>query len=210
MRIGIICDGDAESQVLRLLTKQVRNKNTYIANPVYANMQPKSSCKQIVKASDSAISLLKQQQVEKIIVIIDFEDKNDCCIRCVRELNSEYQKCYQDINLIVVIKYRRFENWLISDYKAVASLKKFAGIKQKARYIAPDKADHVEDATKLLNSICNGGEYTKRKDAFAICKKSNIDEMAKNSRSFRKFLRECNYQKYQRQSKEPYKAVSNS
>ena len=75
------------------------------------------------------------------------------------------------------------------------------------RKVSPDRADHVADAEALLNSAAQGTPYHKRTDAKAIAGKQNALRVARNSRSFRRFLRIVGHPRYAEQSAKPWRAV---
>ena len=51
MKVGIVVDGDAESQALRLLTERFDIEDVQLLAPAYANMQPKSAPGQIAQSA---------------------------------------------------------------------------------------------------------------------------------------------------------------
>ncbi len=203
MKIGIIVDGDAESQALKLLTQRIAISDAQILDPLYANIQPKSAPGQIVKSVKPKLDILIARQVSKIVVLIDREDQPECPSELAQGIENAFRKLGHS-NVHVAIKNRRFENWLISDTKVFKKLS--ARYKTTEAFIStviPNKADTVENATGLLNKICVGPEYHKRRDAAQITKHQDISEISKNSRSFRRFLRLLGHQDYETQSKKP-------
>ncbi|MGI8654804.1 MAG: DUF4276 family protein [Pyrinomonadaceae bacterium] len=204
MRIGIIVDGDAESQALKLLTRRIEIPEIVLLDPIYSNMQPKSTPAQIARSAKAQVSVLvNARKADAIIVLIDREDRSDCPPAFAKAIERAF-KNLDCPNVKVAVKDKKFENWLVSD---VTVFRHFA-----ARYrvtgafrnrVAPNKADSIRDAEELLNQICIKDQYHKRRDAAKITDAQAVLEIAKNSRSFRKFLNLIEHDKYLNQSKRP-------
>lgn len=185
------------------MTQRIAIPDTQILDPLYANIQPKSAPGQIAKSVKPKLDILTARQVSKIVVLIDREDQLECPSELAQGIENAFRKLGHS-NVHVAIKNRRFENWLISDTKVFKKLS--ARYKTTAAFtdnVIPNKADSVENATGLLNKICVGTEYHKRRDAAQITKHQDISEVSKNSRSFRRFLRLLGHQDYETQSKKP-------
>jgi len=105
----------------------------------------------------------------------------------------------------VVVKNRKFENWLIADPKALASLKgRFKPTQAFRKHVSPNKADNVPDGAVLLKQICvKGSYYHKTQDPPRILAAMDVAEGGRNSRSFRRFLRLVGDRRYRDQSKKP-------
>ncbi|MCH8961998.1 MAG: DUF4276 family protein, partial [Bacteroidetes bacterium] len=107
-------------------------------------------------------------------------------------------------DVTVVVKNHSFENWLIADVKALRSLRgRFKVTRSFEKKVIPNKADHVADAEGLLNTIAVKRPYHKRRDAVHVTAVQEALEMARNSRSFRRFLRDVGHPQYLSQSKRP-------
>ena len=153
MKIGIVVDGDAESQALKLLTRRLQIPDIEILDPIFASMQPKSSPEQIARAAKTAISMLQRRGVELIIVLIDREDRDECCGQWAAALENAFQYL-NSVAVRVAVKNRKLENWLIADPSAFE--------RQRARYVLnrrfynaviSNKADNVTDAEKLITAL---------------------------------------------------------
>jgi len=203
VKIGVIVDGQAESQALSHLFNNIVISGSQIINPLYADMQPKASPEQIARAAYSRICILQAKCVDKIIVLIDNENRADCHINFSNSIKVAVKNLF-NIDVYVIVKYKCFENWLISDPNGLSKLKSRLSITNSfINTVSPNKADAVLNPVVLLNSVCNKLDYHKRIDAIAFTKNIDPDKMALNSRSFRRFLREVGYMKYSRQSKRP-------
>ena len=203
MKIGIVVDGDAESQALRLLTKRIDIEDVQLLAPAYANMQPKSAPGQIAQSAKSRIDILLARKANKIVVLVDREDRDECPPAFARQIKQAFaQLGYDDIT--VVVKNRTFENWLIADIDALKELSGlFSVTRSFERTVSPNKADNVGDAEALLKKIAIKRRFHKRRDASAITAVQEALEMARNSRSFRRFLRVVGHPQYLTQSKKP-------
>lgn len=205
MKIGIIVDGDAESQALFNLTQNIKVENTQIIKPIYADIQPKASFDQIAKKALKSIGLLRGKNADKIIVFIDREDLEICPTEIKNNLEEAFKKiANQEID--VVVKNRKFENWLCADIEALRKMPKRFSVTNAFEKQVKKKADNIMDAEKLLDTITipKESQYHKRKDAQNITAKQNILNIACNSRSFRRFLHLISHPSYLEQSKIPH------
>ena len=104
----------------------------------------------------------------------------------------------------VVVKNRKFENWLIADPGAFKKLRgRYEITSAFEGAVSPNKADGGTDATGLIKSISKDRSYDKLKDAVAIVSVADPGTMACNSRSFRRFLRLLGHPDYVAQSLRP-------
>ena len=206
MKIGIIVDGDAESQALVNLIKNITIEGVQIIRPIYVDIQPKASADQIAKKAHERIPFLRAKDVDKIIVMIDREDTNECVPTLRASLEEAFGKL-ECSDVSVIIKDRKMENWLIADIEAIQSFPgRFQVTNAFANRIKPNKADRIKDAEQLLNSIVvkKGPEYHKRRDALNIMAKQDAVRISCNSRSFRRLLRLLSHPLYLEQSKRPH------
>lgn len=200
MKFGVVVDGQAESQALKVLFRQVSVPKCQILNPAYADMQPKASAGQIVRAAAPKLQLLRTRGAHAFLLLIDFEDRSGCIVDFAGEIRSELESRGWD-KVYVIGKNRRFENWLIADVDALSSMPKRMEVTAAfRRRVAPNKADSVQDAVTLLNSIAVGRPYHKRDDAVQICAKQDPLRIASNSRSFRRLLHTVGHPMYRDQS----------
>lgn len=203
MKIGIVVEGKAESQALKLLTRRIKIEGVQLLAPAYADMQPKSAPDQIAGKAIKQVNIRRARGADLILVLIDREDREECPPEFARQLEQAFKRLgYDDIR--VVVKNRTFENWLIADINA---LKKLTGIfnvtKTFERTVSPNKADNVGDAKALVNKIAVKHGYRKGRDDARITAVQEALEMARNSRSFRRFLHVVGHPQYLTQSKKP-------
>ena len=202
--VGILVDGKSEYYTLKTMLDPLPIKKV-----LYCDLQPYASSEQIAYVASKNINILLRENISKIILIIDKESRNDCTIDFARSIESALKNILKDsklkINVNVVIKVNKYENWLISDPYAYKTLTGMFGTSVTSKIIKdiePNKADNV-DAIQLLNYLCKGVEFHKMKGAKAICKNFNPDRGGKNSRSLRRLLRLIGHPDYSEQSKHP-------
>ena len=200
MTIGIIVEGQEESQSLAHITAKILIEGITIRKPLYAPIQPKATPGQIAKAIESRLKILGE--VDRILILIDLEDLDVCPGERAQILEDAVGRMGYN-NVYVVIKHRKFENWLIADCNALGQLTNFSPTKTFLRRVT-GKADNVLDAVELLSSIKNDRRsFHKTHDGTAIAKKVMPETIALHSRSFRRFLHLLTHPTYREQSKNP-------
>jgi hypothetical protein len=206
MRIGIVMDGDAESQAFKRVTRRLGIQGVTFIDPVYADLQPKAAAGQIARAAVATIeTLVEMRGAERVIVIIDREDNAKCPGSLRDDLEDRFKSLGRD-EVLVVIKNRQFENWLIADPQALhrASSQQFRKPSpQFIKAVRPNRADSVVDPVGLLDALCREQPFHKRRDAAAVCDALDVPTVAANSRSFRRFLRAVDHHDYLTQSAKP-------
>lgn len=166
-------------------------------------MHPKATPRQIAKAASSSANILLSQGIDRLVVLMDREDNTDCPSKISTNVAAAFTKL-GFTEVYVVIKDKKFENWLIADPLALKQYpRRFNVNKSFERKVSRNKADNVPDAEALSNTACKGGAFHKRKDASEIARAQSVTNVAANSRSFRRFLRVLTYPNYATQSKNP-------
>ena len=188
MSLGIVCDGTAEALALQELVGRLRSRGQPILRPIYADMQPLAPLAQIVGAAKPKLSLLSQRGANRFVVVLDRENQRGCPGELAANLRSYFAR--ENFDVSVVLKDRAFENWLISDPGSLQrKVKKVNFSDRIVQRIERSGADSLSAIT-LLNE-CVGGGYSKRRDAIAFCGLIDPQVASRNSRSFRKFIKEC-------------------
>lgn len=201
MKIGIAVDGQAECIAWRVFINKLRQCGHAILDPVYADVQPKATAATIARAAIPKLSLLRQQEACRFILLIDFEDKNGCPSKHSKDIEAAFKSL--SWNVSVVTKVKCFENWLIADIEAIKKLpKRFKVTTSVERTVTPNKADNIANAQEMLSQL-SLGEYHKRKDPVQLAKHLDPLRMAANSRSFRRLLRLIGHSAYSSQSRLP-------
>lgn len=204
MRVGIIVDGDAESLALRNLTRRITIPGVQVADPIFAPMQPGASPARIVAAAKGRLeTLVHLRRVNKVLILIDREARSECPGEWATSLCSCFHAAgYRLVS--VIIKNRKLENWLISDTDVFRRARsRYRLTPAFVRTVEPNRADSVDDAEALLNSIVIGSTYHKRKDAAQITSLQDPMTIAQHSRSFRRLLRVLGDPSYKDQSRRP-------
>jgi hypothetical protein len=159
-----------------------------LISPLRAAVDPLSPTPVLTAGLQTAIRLSIARGAHQIIVILDRENTEISAADRARVLELSLQEAL-DKNIRVVIKDRCFENWLIASPEAfVAQRARYSHPDRIAKQVQPDRADLVRNPCALINSAISKGEYDKTNDAPKILARSNLDSLAANSRSFRRFL----------------------
>jgi hypothetical protein len=192
MKIGILVDGLAEYHALPSLLPRLGSPHQVVSPPLKCDLQPFSSPAQIALAASKRFSILLSKGVESIVVLIDKETRQDCTIELVRAIEHQARMRLRDlsstVDLQVVLKVAKLENWLIADPESLTGL---AGLFENIERIEKQikgRADAV-DALGLLKACSHQRVYDKVKGAMAICPRLDPIRAAKNSRSFRMLLK---------------------
>lgn len=194
MKIGIIVDGSEEQSTFGIVVSKIQIEGIHIVKPLYASIAPKATPLQIAKAAESRIKILHATGVQKIIVSIDLEDLNECPGSRAKNLEEAFSKLgYKNIS--VVIKNRKFENWIIADIDNLKGHKLFNVSNSMEGRLK--NCDSIQDAVKELNKMKGvNGYYHKTKDGNSLAKSINPLNIAANSRSFRRFMKLIGHPNY--------------
>jgi hypothetical protein len=207
-RIGIIVDGEGEYYALPVLLKKMKGCFPLVANPLHCDIQPcaKDLGQQAMRVAATA-KILIASGAEMIILLLDKENRRGCAQTLADKLTTAVNKEFLRLNLIVqvvtVLKVRKFENWLVADWKALAAQSNLVRVHKIRQQADSNKADAIKDAFELLKEHSIDKAYAKRRGALEICRKADPLVLAKNSRSFRKFLRTIGHPRYRDQSARP-------
>lgn len=202
VRFGVIVDGDAEYRSLHYLWSAIasRSGHTYL-NPIKADLQPTAPIPVQVRSLKKHVAVLSGRAVDRIVVLVDREERTDCCGKLANDLATALAATYP-FQFTVVVKNRTFENWLIADIDALSQQRqRFVVSAAHRRRVEPNKADRV-DALRLLKEAAKEG-YSKVVDAERIMRRADVLRIAANSRSFRRYLRVLDYPTYRHQSRVP-------
>lgn len=203
MRIGILVEGQAEYHSLPLLLQQLSEATgNHVRRPLWAAVDPKAPPAVVANACGAAIRTLESLGTELVIVLLDREDLQECPGVRASVIAAALRR-RSDCRIEVVIKNRKFENWLIADLSSLsAQPARFHVSRTAQRSIQPNRADTV-DGIAWLKRSCLGPSYQKVEDSKRILSRSEIVRMGKNSRSFRRFLRVLGHPEYAVQSSQP-------
>lgn len=205
MRIGIVVDGDSEYRSLPAILSRIRRPCGHdFLGPTVMRASPLAPIGVLGKACSSPIRVLAGRGAHRIVVVLDRETRDECPGDFASQVANEAAQASGFGALSVAVKNRKYENWLIADIDALRRQRaRFTvSLRQEAR-VRPDKADSVSDAVEYLRSCALGRSYDKVADSVRITRLIDPMEMARNSRSFRRFLRLLNHPTYIQQSIRP-------
>lgn len=205
MKIGIIVDGQAEYRSLQGICQRVDTDYT-VLKPLYADMQPNAVPAKIVRSAQTHLQIFAAKKVDRVIICLDQENRAACTPAWARILERAFaaSRARTGINeIIVVLKVRMYENWLVSDVNALKTLgARFLITAAHEKQIVPNRAD-TANATQILKDAAQKVAYHKVRDAVSVGRVFDPYRGAANSRSFRKFLRMIGCKRYSDQSREP-------
>lgn len=207
MLLGLVVDGQAEYHSLPHIYRKLSGICTVIDPPLYCDIQPSAPTKQNALKIVEKAKLLVAKGAQHILVVYDKEQQHFCPKLVADELAQEVANRLTSIGIkslvSVVLKVRKYENWLIADCNALQQSGRFKKVRKIRQQVCRNKADSVLDAAALLGKHSISGSYDKKGDSVAITQKMDPMVVALNSRSFRRFLRVVGIQKYMNQSKRP-------
>ncbi|MGW0757774.1 DUF4276 family protein [Streptomyces sp. NPDC002814] len=203
-KIGVVSEGESEVRGLPILYPQLEKRvGVQLLRPIRAAVDPLAPVAVIARGARTAIQLSRARGAHLVVVLIDREMSEVSAAERAAEIESRLRRDVDD-NVRVVIKDRCFENWLIASPEGFQRQKsRYAHPDKIAKAVCPDKADRVPDPCRLINSAMSKGQYDKTGDAPKILKLSNLDSLAANSRSFRRFLAVLGDPAYAAGSKRP-------
>jgi hypothetical protein len=202
MRIGLIVEGRAEySSLPHLRLRLTAETSATLIGPLVAVVNPTATPPVVAKGCRAPLLVLRAKRADQAVVLLDREDIDDCPGDRATELADELNRP-GIIPVVVVLKDRMFENWLVADTRAFrrqpARFKVTTGLKRR---VEPNKADQVDAIAWLQQATA--GRYEKVADAERILKLAEPRAIAANSRSFRRLLRVLGHPDYGMQSKNP-------
>jgi len=203
MRIGIIVDGQSEFASLPLIIPELeRATGNVLLGPAKADIHPKAPMGAIAHVCLKSIEVLKTRDIQEVIVLMDREDRDECPGVLAQQIQAEV-RTRTDLRCWVVIKNRTYENWLVADLDSLrAQPGRFRVTRASERQIAPNKADNC-NALAILKRSAIVASYSKVSDSMLIMRRAEVQRIADNSRSFRRFLRCVEYPRYADQSRNP-------
>lgn len=208
MRIGFIVDGDGEVEALPKLFPRIRSANVLLQQPVRGAIQPKAEADLIARAAAAACRVLGSKRVDLAVVLLDFEDRPGCpgafAVELERLISARVSRLGLTMNVAVVVKVAKLENWLVSDLDSIQAMRGlFPNLHRITGRVTPGNADHCDAYELLQTASARRGSYRKLKGAVAICRHLDPGRAALNSRSFRRFLRVLGDSRYTDQSRLP-------
>lgn len=211
MKIGLIVDGLGEIVALPLLYQRIRSPHVLL-KPVYERkLQPLAIAEQIAPIVARRCRLLSAERVDLVVVLLDREDRAECPGAFASQLRSLIVRQFDrsQVDVAVVLKNRRLENWLVADIACLGGAPRLFSDRGRVEQAVPaGNADGIEDALDILHRACGPrGRYHKIDGAKSICQHLDPGRAALNSRSFRRFLRVLGDSRYADQGRLPHSEV---
>lgn len=195
-KILIFTDGYTEELTLNDLLNKAGG--TYVLQVVRLSLHPEapvSSMRKVLEGGCKKLTSKKtaaalSERYRKVILVIDYETQD--CSRLTQR-KAELEQCLAQVvapvPCAVVFKFRTYENWIIADPETLDDLNGFTVSQAMKNRVSPNKADAV-DASSFLSAVKSGSKYDKIRDGQKLVEKLNIEQVERNSRSFRKMLKE--------------------
>lgn len=192
MKIGLLVEGEGEYYGFPHLLSRLSSQHTILHQPLrYDKLQPCAKPAQIAYVASKKFPILLHKGVSLIVVVIDKEKRPECTGPLVQEIEREARRHLQttSVDVRVVLKVTKLENWLIADPQALRDLPGlFEHVERIEKQVAHGRAD-AADAHGLLKTCSRKRSYDKKSGAIEICKKLDPERARQNSRSFRKLLK---------------------
>jgi hypothetical protein len=119
-----------------------------------------------------------------VLILLDADD--DCPVHLAADLNRRALEVLGEVIVAVVVPQREYEAWFLA---AAGSLAGKRGLQEDL--VAPMDSDAVRNAKGWLSERMPNGRYHEVSDQPAMSALLDIDEALAGSRSFRKFVKEC-------------------
>ncbi|WP_442929677.1 DUF4276 family protein [Micromonospora sp. WMMC250] len=205
MKVAILTEGDSEFSALPHLANQFREACSLSSYRVIkVAVTPDAPVGQVARQCAERARVAALAGADFVVVLLDREQQADCCGLIAESIRSgmlRYCEALNQIRLAVVLKDRKFENWLVADLEALrAQPARFNVTAALSRSVSPNKADST-DAELLIKRAAIGSSYDKRADAGRICRQMDILRAGANSRSFRHLLHVLEHPTYKDQCK---------
>lgn len=203
MRIGVVVDGDSEYRSFANVCEKIRPDCGHaFLRPVKATVDPMAPAPAIARMVKDRVLAAEARGASLVVVLLDRETRDECPGELATAIRENIEN-YATARICVVIKNRKFENWLVADIRSLAAMRaRFNITAGRRRLVEGDRADSI-DGHGLLRQAAKGDAYDKVLDSRRILERADPVAIAANSRSFRKFLRCVGHPKYVAQSRLP-------
>ncbi|MGV9605816.1 DUF4276 family protein [Streptomyces sp. NPDC003631] len=165
-----------------------RRLGLQMLRPVRAAVDPLAPVPVLARGARTGIQMAFARGAHLVVFMLDREASQTAASERAAAIEVRLRGEIDD-RIRVVLKDRTFENWLIASPEGFrAQRARFPRVEKLENAVVPDKADRVSDPCGLINSTMTKGQYDKTGDAPKILSAANLDSLAANSRSFRRFL----------------------
>ena len=188
-KVGVVTEGESEVRGLPMIYPQLEQRlGLQILRPIRASVDPLAPVAVLARGARTGIQMAFSRGAQLVVFLVDREMSQTSAPIRAAEIEEKLRSDIDD-RIRVVVKDRSFENWLIASPEGFrAQRARYARPERIERAAVPDKADKVVDPCGVINSAMTKGQYDKTGDAPKILAAANIDSIAANSRSFRRFL----------------------
>jgi hypothetical protein len=179
-RVGIIVDGDGDYASLRR-----RFTHGYKIVKTDEPRGRSASATDIAHNSRKQILILSSFRCERVVVVLDFENRPMPYSVFVEELISQFASIQLPVSVAVAVPNRMIENWYLADIEFLSKQKLFLrdGIQQKTY--------EGKDGKALLKRLMRKGiSYSETKHGPELFEILRFDVARKHSASLDKFLNE--------------------
>jgi hypothetical protein len=143
----------------------------------------------MLRKIEPRVRLAFAREANRVVVLLDREKQARPAGCLAEQLEMALQKSISS-SIQVVIKDRCFENWLIACPGSYTRQKaRFPNHEIVGRSIPDGAADRHDRPSSVINSACGRkSAYDKMVDSTRILRHADVDDIARHSRSFRRFL----------------------
>jgi hypothetical protein len=178
-KVGIIVDGQGDHAAI--------TKKFGAIGRVLKTDGPRGhevSVEDIVGGSRRQVSMLQALRCEKIICLVDFEQRVVDFSAFVDRLNEAFRREFPGTNVVGCAANRMIENWYLAD---VLSLSKLAFIREVGRQ-KPYEGKHGKNEIKKI--FAKGSSYNEVRHGPILLDTVDLGVARRNSSSFASFLDE--------------------
>ena len=120
MKIGVVVEGESEFVSLPAVLDKVASRTQHqILRPLRGAIPPLAPTGTIARACKPLIDQLLGRGAGRVLVVLDLEDRTDCAGDHAADLEAALGRLCGDCEILVVLKHRAYENWVIADLTAL-------------------------------------------------------------------------------------------
>jgi hypothetical protein len=200
--LALISEGESEIASLHLLFSQLADRcGISLMRPILAPVDPLAPEPLLARGISERVKLAAANGATEAVVLLDLETPSTCPVAKATSIEQRLLSVCS-IPTRVVMKVVKYENWVAA---AIGAIEAQPGAFPQARRVRPKaengKADGIPDAYALLRSSSGRNGYHKVHGAKKVMSKADMEEIAANSRSFRRMLALMGDARYSESSK---------
>lgn len=184
--IACIVEGDGEVRALPLLLRRLAESRGIfdIRIPAPIRVHRDQFIRRDEEFRRKLLLAAAKSEGGTVLILLDADD--DCPVTLAADLNRRAREVLGEVIVAVVVPQREYEAWFLA---AAGSLAGKRGLEEDL--VAPMDSDAVRNAKGWLSERMSNGRYHEVSDQPAMSALLDIDEALAASRSFRKFVKEC-------------------